>query len=75
MKNKALFAVLAAGTFWGTMGFFARSLYGAGFGPLEVAQTRITTGLVLVGLYILLFNRSQFKIKLKDLFLRRWKYD
>lgn len=66
MKNKALAAVLAAGTFWGTMGFFARSLYAAGFGPLEVAQTRITTGLILVGLYILLFNRSQFKVKLKD---------
>ena len=67
MKNKGLVAVLAAGTFWGTMGFFARSLYAAGFGPLEVAQTRITTGLILVGLYILLFNRSQFKIKLKDI--------
>ena len=67
MKNKALFAVLAAGAFWGTMGFFARSLYAAGFGPLEVAQTRITTGLLLVGLYILLFNRSQFKVKLKDI--------
>ena len=67
MKNKALFAVLAAGTFWGTMGFFARSLYAAGFGPLEVAQTRITTGLILVGLYILIFNRSQFKVKLKDI--------
>ena len=67
MKNKALACVLAAGTFWGTMGFFARSLYAAGFGPLEVAQTRITTGLILVGLYILIFNRSQFKIKLKDI--------
>ena len=67
MKNKALAAVLAAGTFWGTMGFFARILYAAGFGPLEVAQTRITTGLILVGLYILLFNRSQFKVKLKDI--------
>ena len=67
MKNKALFAVLAAGAFWGTMGFFARSLYAAGFGPLEVAQTRITTGLLLVGLYILFFNRSQFKVKLKDI--------
>ena len=67
MKNKALVAVLAAGTFWGTMGFFARSLYAAGFGPLEVAQTRITIGLILVGLYILLFNRSQFRIKLKDI--------
>lgn len=49
------------------MGFFARSLYAAGFGPLEVAQTRITTGLILVGLYILLFNRSQFQVKLKDI--------
>lgn len=67
MKNKALAAVLAAGTFWGTMGFFARSLYAAGFGPLEVAQTRITTGLVFVGLYILLFNRNLFKVKLKDI--------
>lgn len=67
MKNKALFAVLAAGTFWGSMGFFARSLYAAGFGPLEVAQTRITTGLVFVGLYILLFNRSLFRVKWKDM--------
>ena len=67
MKNKALAAVLAAGTFWGTMGFFARSLYAAGFGPLEVAQTRITTGLVFVGLYIFLFNRNLFKVKLKDI--------
>jgi len=67
VKNKALAAVLAAGTFWGTMGFFARSLYAAGFGPLEVAQTRITTGLVFVGLYILIFNRGQFKVKWKDL--------
>ena len=67
MKNKALAAVLAAGTFWGTMGFFARNLYAAGFGPLEVAQTRITTGLVFVGLYILLFNRKLFVVKLKDI--------
>jgi len=67
VKNKALAAVLAAGAFWGTMGFFARSLYAAGFGPLEVAQTRITTGLVFVGLYILLFNRNLFKVKIKDI--------
>ena len=67
MKNKALAAVLAAGTFWGTMGFFARSLYAAGFGPLEVAQTRITTGLILVGLYMLIFKRSLFRVKLKDI--------
>ena len=67
MKNKALIAVLAAGAFWGTMGFFARNLYDVGFGPLEVAQTRITTGLIFVGLYILIFNRSLFRVKWKDI--------
>jgi len=67
MKNKALASVLAAGAFWGTMGFFARNLYAAGFGPLEVAQTRITTGLLFVGLYILLFNRSLFRVRIKDI--------
>lgn len=49
------------------MGFFARSLYATGFGPLEVAQTRITTGLLFVGLYILLFNRNLFRVKWKDI--------
>ena len=67
MKHKGLAAVVAAGTFWGTMGFFARNLYAVGFGPLEVAQTRITTGLLLVGIYIFLFNRNHFKVKLKDI--------
>lgn len=67
MKHKGFAAVIAAGTFWGTMGFFARNLYAVGFGPLEVAQTRITTGLLLVGIYILLFNRNNFKVKLKDI--------
>ena len=66
MKNKPLIAVLTAGTFWGFMGLFARKLNAAGFGALEVAQTRITTGLALVGLYLLLFNREALRIGLKD---------
>ena len=66
MKNKPLIAVLTAGTFWGFMGLFARKLNAAGFGALEVAQTRITTGLVLVGLYLLLFNRAALRIRRKD---------
>ena len=67
MKNKALAAVLAAGTLWGFMGLFVRNLNAAGFGALEVAQTRITTGLILVGVYLLIFNRSLLKIRLRDL--------
>lgn len=66
MNRKALLAVLAAGTFWGFMGVFVRYLNTAGFGSLEVAQTRITTGLVLVGLYLLFFDRKSLKIRLRD---------
>ena len=66
MKNKPLMAVLAAGTFWGFMGVFARKLNAAGFGALEVAQARITTGLILVGIYLLIFDRKSLRIRLKD---------
>lgn len=66
MKNKPLMAVIAAGTFWGFMGLFARKLNTAGYGALEVAQARITTGFILVGSYLLIFDRESLKIKLKD---------
>lgn len=66
MKNKALIAVLAAGTFWGFMGLFVRVLNAAGFSSLEVAQARITTGLVIVGIYLLIFNPKLLKIRLRD---------
>jgi len=66
MKNKPLIAVLAAGTFWGFMGLFARKLNAAGFGALEVAQARITTGLILVGIYLLIFDKKSLQIRLKD---------
>lgn len=66
MKNKPLMAVIAAGTFWGFMGLFARKLNTAGYGALEVAQARITTGFILVGSYLLIFDRESLKIQLKD---------
>lgn len=67
MKNKPVAAVLAAGIFWGFMGMFARKLNAAGFTAMEVAQVRVTTGLILVGTYLLIFNRKAFKVRLKDL--------
>ena len=67
MKNKPLVAVLAAGIFWGSMGLFVRTLNAAGFSSFEVAQARITTGLVLVGLYLLLFDRASLKVRWQDL--------
>ena len=67
MNKKALIAILAAGTFWGFMGLFVRVLNAAGFSSFEVAQARITTGLVIVGIYLLIFNRKLLKIRLRDI--------
>lgn len=67
MKKKALIAVLVAGIFWGFMGLFVRVLNAAGFGSFEVAQARITTGLLIVGIYLLIFNPGLLKIRLRDL--------
>lgn len=67
MKNAATVYVLLAGILWGTMGVFSTYLNSLGMGSFEVAQVRITLGFVLVALYLAVFDRSKFKIKLKDL--------
>ena len=59
--------ILIAASLWGSMGIFSRYLNAAGFGAFEVTQVRVTVGFIIVGTYLLLFNRSMLKIKLKDL--------
>lgn len=49
------------------MGVFVRFLNAAGFGSLEVAQARITTGLIIVGIYLLIFNPKLLRIRLRDI--------
>lgn len=66
MLKGAVFVLIAA-AFWGTMGVFVRYLNDAGLFAIEITQIRITVGLLCIGLYLLLFRRDLFKIKLKDL--------
>lgn len=66
-KHMGAVFVLLAATFWGTMGLFVRRLNAGGLSSLEVTQVRITIGLVVVGAYLLIFDRKQFRIRLKDL--------
>ena len=63
----AALPVLAAGTLWGLMGLFVRRLNAAGLGSMEVAELRILTGLVLVGLYLLIARRDLLRVRLRDL--------
>jgi len=48
------------------MGVFVRELNASGFSALEVVQARITTGLILIGVYLLIFDRKSLKIRIKD---------
>ena len=66
MKNTATVYVLLAGILWGTMGVFSTKLNALGMGSFDIAQVRVTLGLVLVGLYLAIFDRKMFKINLKD---------
>lgn len=61
----ALYVMLAA-ILWSTMGVFSRHFNAIGLGSFEVAQLRITVGLIFLGGYLLIFHREMFKIKLRD---------
>ena len=47
MKKSAPLFVLAAGTLWGIMGIFVRTLSGYGFSSLQIASLRILFGALL----------------------------
>ena len=67
MKKTAPAAVVAAAALWGVMGLFVRRLSAAGLGSLEIAQVRITVGLLLLGAYLALFHREKLRVRLRDL--------
>ena len=70
-KNTAVgfapFYILTAGALWGSMGLFVRRLGDAGCSSAEIAQLRsLVTALVLF-LYLMIRDRSLFRIRLRDL--------
>lgn len=69
MKKFAVPFVLLAGCLWGAMGLFVRHFSALGLASLDIAQLRITTALAVVGLYLLLFCRNRFRVRLRDLWI------
>lgn len=70
MKKKsgmAVVFVLLAGILWGGMGLFVRRINAVGLFAFEVSQLRITLGMLLMLLYLLIFDREKLKVKLRDL--------
>ena len=67
MKKVAPGLVIMAGILWGSMGIFVRRFEEYGLESLDIVAVRaITTTLILFS-FFMFFDRSLFKIKMKDL--------
>lgn len=65
--NPAGICILLAGILWGSMGLFVRGLNAGGFESLEIVEIRVLVSSILMGLSLIVYDKSLFKIKLKDL--------
>lgn len=66
MKNKYVIFVIGAGTLWGFMGFFRRTLDAMGVSAIGCIAVRCLFATVFFALTILLCDRKAFRVKLRD---------
>ncbi len=59
--------ILLAGSLWGTMGLFVRGLAADGYATTEITLLRAVGATILMALYLLLFDRKAFRIRLRDI--------
>lgn len=68
-KNKYALCVLLAGTLWGFMGFFRRSLDAMGISASGCIAVRCVFATAFFALTILLTDKTAFKIRLRDIWI------
>lgn len=69
MKLRSAAAVLAAGCLWGSMGLFVRRLDSYNISSMGIVFIRAAVTALLLFFLLLIFDRRQLKIKLKDLWI------
>lgn len=67
MKRLAPVFILIAGTLWGIMGIFVRTLGTYGFTSIQIASMRIIGGAVLFAVITAVTDREKLKICVKDM--------
>lgn len=67
MKKLGFMCIVIAGLLWGTSGIFVHYLSPYGLSPLQLSAVRGTVSAVVIGIYLLLSDRSLFKVSLKDI--------
>ncbi|MBQ8578176.1 MAG: EamA family transporter [Clostridia bacterium] len=68
MKSSAapILLILLSGLLWGTLGTFVTYLRQAGFSTMQIVFVRAAVTTVLLGLYILVTDKSKFRFRLCD---------
>ena len=62
-------AVTVSAILWGFIGYFSRNLYDEGFSPMQVAFTRMLIGLLVMSVFLVILDRTCFRIRKKDLWI------
>lgn len=68
-KRLAPLLVIMAGVTWGFIGVFSRFLAAGGYNSVQIAASRATVTALSLAVYLLLTNRSKFRIHIKDLWM------
>lgn len=67
MKKFAPILILIAGILWGSMGLFVRTLNAQGLASMEIVGLRAAVTAASMLLFLLIYDRKLFAIRLKDL--------
>ncbi|MTI79296.1 MAG: EamA family transporter [Firmicutes bacterium] len=65
--KKGYILVASGAACWGAVGTFSTILFQQGLSSLTVANFRILLTTLMLGLFLAIFNRQQFRINLKDI--------
>ncbi len=63
---RAVFFIILAGVFWGTLGTFVTLLREAGCSTMQIVFLRASLATVLLGAFLLCKDRSLFRFRLRD---------
>ena len=64
-KKRGVWMMIFATLFWGFMGISNRYLNEVNFQPIDIAFTRSIIGAILTTIFLLITNRSAFKVTFK----------
>lgn len=65
----APFLVVCAGSLWGIIGLFSRSLSDAGLSALQIAGVRCLVTAIILFFFLLISNRQYLRIKIRDIWI------